>query len=303
MYQLLVFLSLLVVYGRSEDKHKHHERDSEVDFKQVKPGLAHKKDDYPKNGKEKHREEDHEEHKQVREHYGYEKGEKPGDEKHDQKYKKEYKDKHGKSHQKTKNTGEATKECDFTKTHGEEKGEEKEILSFLSEAMKDPVHPDFGRARAQRSQKSAEADRKYVHVDKPVCAEGTCNYWKFTRAEKTLEEQKTEIADALNMLAWQGYAEGNTTLFSPNNLFLPLSFFPGIDGHISVIAPTPVGGNDSKIYVYMDRFGVPWGALQPHHIITIELGTKLQLVFSKILTGGNRDYGLRSCFFSTIASG
>ena len=57
--------------------------------------------------------------------------------------------------------------------------------------------------------------------------------------------------------------------------FSAINSFPGIDGHISVLTNPPKNGNQSAAYVLMDRFGVPWGALKPHHIITIELGNLL----------------------------
>jgi len=99
--------------------------------------------------------------------------------------------------------------------------------------------------------------KAYVHVDEPVCDGVQCNYWNNTRKVIGEPEKKKEISDALKMLSRQG--------------------FGGFDGHISVKTDAPVGGNATATYVLIDRFGVPWGSVRPHHVITVELGTRLIL--------------------------
>jgi hypothetical protein len=41
-----------------------------------------------------------------------------------------------------------------------------------------------------------------------------------------------------------------------------------------VLTDTPSGGDPTKMYLLMDRFGVSWDIIEPNDIITIECGSK-----------------------------
>jgi len=108
----------------------------------------------------------------------------------------------------------------------------------------------LGHAHAQCS-----SGNPYVHIEKPVCTEGNCNYEKNIRRPQSVQATKRKISESLRILSNLGMSEG-------------------IDGHISVRTGTPNGGDPAKMYLLMDRFGVGWNIIEPHHIITIECGTK-----------------------------